>query len=208
MNKQQKVLFFAIGVILGVMMVANILKTRAEKKQASDRAAEARQLPGLLLERAREARGVYPENGKGVLEETTGPGRDGFAQVRRVLVGGRNRIDALNNPLPPDFIGITEHYATAGKLTPETPVARMDFEYADRVRVTVHEPAQTGLVFRTLQPLGAHLHPEPGSRTVVVARFASPKLATVAEALALLAGKPEVVSAEPVRIDWTKEVSN
>lgn len=207
MNKKQRILFFAIGVILGVMMVANILGERASKKRASDLAAERRLLPGLLLTRAREGRGVYAENGRGVLEERTERDVGGFAQVRRVLVGGRNRFDALNNPEPPEYIAITESYATAAPLTPDTPTARVEFAYADRLRVTVREPADTAGVWRLLAPLGARLHPEPGSRTVVTARFAAPKLATTGEALALLAGRPEVVSAERVSIDWTKEVA-
>lgn len=207
MDQKQKYLIFGIGVVVGLMMVANIFKGRAEKKQEADRAADKRIIPGMLVEWANEGHAVYDEAGKGVLESRVGPGAEGYAQTRRVLVGGRRRLDALNNELPPEFLAITEYYAESGALTPKSPVKRMDFEFADRLRVVVREPAHTALVYRRIKDLGGHVVPDAGSKTDVTLRFDTPTLDTVPAALAALAGMPEVVSATRVTIDWKQEVA-
>lgn len=205
MEQKQKYLIFGVGVVIGVMMVANIFKARAERKQEADTAAAARVIPGMLLEWAREGRAIHDEEGKGVLESRTGDGAEGYARTRRVLVGGRRRFDALNREAPQEFLTVTEYYEERGELTAKTPVKRMDFEFADRIRAEVREPAQTAAVYRRVAPLGAHLFPEPGSKTVVMVRFEKPTLDSVPSALAALATMPEVVSASRVRIDWKQE---
>lgn len=207
MDQKQKYLIFGIGVIVGLMMVANIFKGRAEKKQEADLAADKRILPGMLLEWAKEGHAVYDEAGKGVLESQLGPGAEGFARTRRVLVGGRRRLDALNNELPPEFLAITEYYAESGDPGPKTPVKRMDFEFADRLRVVVREPAHTAVLYRRVKDLGGHVVPDAGSKTDVTVRFDKPTLATVPAALAAIDGMPEVVSATRVTIDWKQEAS-
>lgn len=203
MNKSQRILFFCIGVVLGLMVVRHLLESRSQKKQVSEAFEAKRNIPGMLVDYAQEGRPVY---GEGVLEAVTGPGAEGFAQTRRVLTGGRNRVDENGAALPPDFLAITEYYAETGKLTANTPVKRYEFAYADRIRVTVSEPAATAKVFQAVKALDANLVPDTGSRTAVTVRFRAPKLATVGEALALLKAVPEVVSAEPVKLDWTAEI--
>lgn len=203
MNKTQRILFFCVGLAMGLVLVSNILRGRAEKKLASDTFDAGRNIPGMLVDYAQEGRPVY---GDGVIEAVTGPGAEGFAQTRRVLTGGRNRIDAMGADAPPEFLAITEYYAETGKLTANTPVKRYEFAFADRIRVTVDDPAATAKVFRALKSLDAGLTPDAGSRTAVTVRFRSPKLATVGEALALLKSVPGVVSAEPVKLDWTAEI--
>jgi hypothetical protein len=203
MNKSQRILFFCIGVVLGLMVVRHLIAGRSEKKQASEAFDAKRTIPGMLVDYAQEGRPVY---GEGVLEAVTGPGAEGFAQTRRVLTGGRNRTDDNGVALPPDFLAITEYYATTDKLTANTPVKRYEFAFADRIRVTVNEPSATAKVYQAVKSLDANLVPDAGSRTAVTVRFRSPKLASVGDALAILKTLPDVVSAEPVKLDWTKEI--
>ena len=203
MTKSQRIASFGIGLAIGLVMVNHLLARRAEKKRATERLADLQNIPGLLLDYAQVGRPVY---GDGVIEAAVGPGAEGFAQTRRVITGSRHRYAGTGVELPAEFLGITEYYAVTGKLTENTPVKRFDFAYADRIRVVVKAPEDTGAVFQSLKPLGGRLSPEPGSRTIVVARFPSPGLATVDAALAVVRSLSGVVSAEPVRLDWRKEL--
>lgn len=207
MTKQQRAVFFVLGLVLGCLVVGHLLKGRAAKKAEADALDNRRVIPGQLLDWAKEGRAIYNDSGKGVFAAALGPGAEGFARTRRVLFDGRRRFDAMNRPEPVPYLVATEYYAEAGPLTPATPVKRVDFAYADRLRVVVREPAHTGAVYQKIKDLGGHLHPEPGSRTVVTAKFEPVTLETTGRALERLRGMPEVVSAEIVPIDWTKEIS-
>lgn len=205
MNKTQRILFFCIGLVLGLIALRHILADRAAKKEAADTRDARRNIPGMLRAYALKGAPVY---GEGVLESKTGPGEEGFAQTRRVLTGGRTRYDADGRPLPEEFMAVTEYYAEAGPLTEATPVQKYEFAYADRVRVTVREAADTAKVFAAVKSLGAHLHPVPGSPRVVMVSHAKPNLDFVPAVLAALKADPVVVSAEPVRLDWVKEAKH
>lgn len=202
MNKTQRILFFCIGLVVGLIALKHILADRAAKKEAADLRDSQRNIPGMLREYALNGAPIY---GEGVLESKTGPGADGFAQTRRVLTGGRTRYDPEGRPLPEEFMAITEYYAGSGPLTDKTPVSKYDFIYADRVSVKLREAADSAKVFAAVKSLGAHLHPVPGAPLVVMVRHTKPGLDFVPAVLAALKSEPGVVSAEPVRLDWVKE---
>lgn len=203
MNNANRIVIFCVGAVIGTILVNKLLDDRAEKKNAADAFEAARRIPGMLVDYAQAGRPVY---GDGVLAEATGPGADGFPATRRVITGGRNRLDDMGRALPMEYLEITEYYSTPGPLTANTRVKRYDFRYADRIRVTVKDPADTAVLHKALASVGAHLRPDAGSRTAVTAYFNAPKIGTVDEALRLAKAVPGVLTAEPVTIDWVAEI--
>lgn len=204
MSKAQRILFFVIGLILGLVALRHILADRSAKKAAADMRYERSNIPGMLREYALAGAPIY---GRGVIDAKVGPAAEGFAQTRRVLTGGMTRYDENGRKLPEEFIAVTEYYSGAEPLTEMTPVKRYEFSFADRVRVTVREPGDTAKVFAAVKATGAHLYPEAGSGTAVLVRHAKPALDFVPSVLATLKADPAVVSAEPVKLDWVKEAT-
>lgn len=204
MSPLRRILFFAVGVLVGLVIVNRLVRGHSRETKDRARIADTRAIPGMLLDYAQHGQAIYDD--KGVVESATGPGAEGFARTRRILTGGRARYDDAGNRLPDEWLVITEYYAEPGEPGPRSRVARYDFAYADRVRFEVRSASDRPAAYAALKPLGAHLRTDAGSETKVTASLPRPKLATVDEALAILKTVPGVVAASPVKLDWKSQL--
>ncbi|MDR2981278.1 MAG: hypothetical protein LBV12_03420 [Puniceicoccales bacterium] len=197
MQKQQRYLVFAIGVLIGCVIVVPIFSARKADKARQEQLNAGKQLPGMFVEAAMTGIPIREENQKFILEEGTETPPEGFAHRRVFITGGRRKFETSGRIAAEDFIKVTEDYDVA-QPTATTPVKQFTFTFADRVRVKLADGATVDALEKLAKEKGGIVEqPQAGSLPAegVIVRLAGHTLSDVPDMLAFLREHPETVSA-------------